>query len=619
MAEAKINVGVTGVNEFKQDINKVKQSVQTLNTALALNEKQFKASGDAEEYMKNKADLLKTKIDQQNSIIATAEKALDAMKTKGVDKASAAFQSMQRTLLSAKSELVDAQTQLKNLGTDATGAKTAAEGMNDELKKIGKGVGWEEVSGGLSKLTDNLEKAGKAAIRMGKAVINSAKGSTGWADELLTLSQQTGVDVETLQKMQRVAEFVDTEVDTIVTAKDRLAKNRGKISDLLGISTDGKSDEDIFWEVGEALAGMGEGFDKAETAQDLFGKSWRELAPLFATGRKEYESMLEGQTVLTEDQVRKLGEADDAIKRAEQEIQQMKNQFWADNADKITGLLQWLVDNQETVKGALVTIGAGFAALKLAETASNVMKVVEGLKTLGLLGGAGKAAGAAAGAAGAGAGGGAGISLAGAGAAAAPLGVTALALAPALIANEQAYANAREKQAARVANASRLGGNDAWFLEQSANALGITDGRLGNYEAIQSLLMGMGSRSGIEMSKLHNLLGGAVTDQGNYTWNELQRLWGGEEMDMGRLTAILESVTAAYDRMATLTEELNGGSDQQSKNNSEMAAAVQGLNGLPADIAAAVSKAPINVSIDGQLMTNYFNSQLEPALAAANE
>lgn len=611
MAEAKINVGVTGVNEFKQDINKVKQSVQTLNTALALNEKQFKASGDAEEYMKNKADLLKTKIDQQNSIIATAEKALDAMKTKGVDKASAAFQSMQRTLLSAKSELVDAQTQLKNLGTDATGAKTAAEGMNDELKKIGKGVGWEEVSGGLSKLTDNLEKAGKAAIRMGKAVINSAKGSTGWADELLTLSQQTGVDVETLQKMQRAAEFVDTEVDTIVTAKDRLAKNRGKISDLLGISTDGKSDEDIFWEVGEALAGMGEGFDKAETAQDLFGKSWRELAPLFATGRKEYESMLEGQTVLTEDQVRKLGEADDAIKRAEQEIQQMKNQFWADNADKITGLLQWLVDNQETVKGALVTIGAGFAALKLAETGAELMKIINGMQTLGWLkggsGATGAAGAAAAGNGAAGATGTGGIGLAGAG------GLMGLAA----IGAGFEWAKNRRNNAPELVR-----GTNANLMAQSSGVEGLMVDYLKAQQAVSALTW---TESESEIAR--------VTEQAAALRQQLTATTGGQAAldaysdwrqensygsDYWQVPEYLQAAADAMDRMAQLTEELNGG--EQNKQNSELAAAVTGMGeGLPGAIASAVSKAPINVYLDGTMMTNYFNSQLGPALATASQ
>ena len=618
MAGANIKVGVTGVNEFKQDINKVKQSVQTLNSALELNEKQFKATGNAEEYLKTKAELLKTKIDQQNSIIETAEKALKQMTDNGVDKASNAFQSMQRTLLNAKSELVDTQTQLKTLGTDADGAKTSAEAMNKELKNIGKGVSWKNISDGIGKINDKLESGAKAAIRMGKYVINMAKDSTSYADELLTRSAQMGVDVETLQKMDRVAEFIDTDVDTIVTAKDRLAKNRGKLSDLMGISTDGKSDEDLFWEVGEALANMGEGFDKAEAAQQIFGKSWRELAPLFAAGKDEYDALMEGQSVLTEEKVRKLGEADDAIKKVELELQKMKNEFWANNADKITGLFQWFVDNQDAVTGALMVIGGGFAAMKLAETASNVMEIVSGLQTLGLIKGAGAAASGAAGAAGAAGGTGA---AAGGGLAAGLLpsaGVVAAAILPAILANESAYASAREKQAQRLANAGNLG-TEGWFLEQSANALGITNGRLGDYGAIQSLLMGMGDRSDLEKSKLYNMLSGSVTDQGNKTWNELQRLWGGEEMDMGRMTSILEAVTSAYDRMAQVNEELTGGTDKQSKTNSEMAAAVAGLEGLPGDIAAAVSKAPINVNIDGTLMTNYFNSQLGPALAAANE
>ena len=59
---------------------------------------------------------------------------------------------------------------------------------------------------------------------------------------------------------------------------------------------------------------MGEAFDKEAAAQQIFGRSWRELMPLFMTGRDEYEKMLAEQNVLTEDQVQSLAEADDALK-----------------------------------------------------------------------------------------------------------------------------------------------------------------------------------------------------------------------------------------------------------------------------------------------------------------
>ena len=615
MAGANIEVSVSGVNEFKQDINKIKQSVQTLNASLKLNEEQFKASGNAEEYMKTKSELLQTKIEQQNRIIENAEKALDKMTKQGTDKASAAFQSMQRTLIAAKGDLLTAQTELKNLGTNAGDAEKGAKGMNEELKRIGKGVSWKNVSDGIGKINDKLEAGAKAAMRIGKEIINAARGSTGWADDLKTLSDETGIDVETLQRMDLAAEKYDTEIDTIISAKDKLAKNRGKLSELLGISSDGKSDEDLFWEVGEALASMGEGFDKAETAQEIFGKSWRELAPLFAAGRTEYETFLNKQDVLSAEQVEKLVKADDAFNEIQAEVQRLKNTFWADNADKITEMLQWIIDNKEAVTGALIAMGGGFAAMKLAETASNVMEIVSGFRTLGLIKGAGAAAQAgAAGASGAGA---AGTGVAGtAGAGGIGLsGAMGLGGAAAIAAGFAWAANQRNNNAAQVR------GTDANLLARSGGVEGMMVDYLKAQQAVSALTW---MEDEGEIAK--------VTERAAQLRQQLMATNGGQEAlaaysdwrqensygsDYWQVPQYLEEAANAMDRMAQLAETLNGGSEQQSRQNSEMTAAMQGLNGLPADIAAAVSKAPINVSIDGTLMTNYFNSQLEPALVNA--
>lgn len=88
--------------------------------------------------------------------------------------------------------------------------------------------------------------------------------------------------------------------------------------------------------------------------------------------------------------------------------------------------------------------------------------------------------------------------------------------------------------------------------------------------------------------------------------------------DYWQVPEYLQAAADAMDRMAQLTEELSGG--EQNKQNSELAAAVTGMGeGLPGAIASAVSKAPINVYLDGTMMTNYFNSQLGPALATASQ
>ena len=71
MANNGVNVkmGVEGVAQFKQNMKTAQTAVKTLDEQLKLNEKQFKATGDAEAYMQEKAELLKVRLEEQKAII----------------------------------------------------------------------------------------------------------------------------------------------------------------------------------------------------------------------------------------------------------------------------------------------------------------------------------------------------------------------------------------------------------------------------------------------------------------------------------------------------------------------------------------------------------------------
>lgn len=409
MAGVSVKMGVTGVAEFKRSMNESKESVKTLTAALKLNEAALKADGDQERYMSSQASLLKHQLEAQKSVVESATKALDSMRANGVDPNSKAFQQMQREVYTATEKMLNIQSELENVQKGSKDAEGGVSGMNEELKNVGKGVSWDNVTKGLDSLIHKLESGARAAVNLGKKIYSSVKESTGWADDLITLSNQTGIDTTTLQQMQKVADIVDTDVEAIINAKKRMARaattDNGveSIEEVLGISLNGQNADDLFWEIGDALVNMGESFDKEAAAQKVFGRSWAELLPLFKTGREAYEQMLGEQTTLTEEQVQSLGKADDTIKQLEQEITQLKNAFWAENADKITGLFQWLIDNKDAVVAALTAIAGGFGLLKLGSFALNLAKTVSGFKELGLLKGAKDAASAAAKTAGTGA------------------------------------------------------------------------------------------------------------------------------------------------------------------------------------------------------------------------
>lgn len=600
-----VKMGVTGVAQFKADINTAKQSLKTLDEQLTLTEKEYKATGDAEAYMQRKTEQLQSKLETQQRICKDAEDALEQMRTNGVDMSSKAFQEMLRTLTKAKGEMIDTQTELQNIGSSAGDAKDGAEKMNSELKNIGKGVGWDEVTQGLGNIISKLENGARAAINFGKKIADSAMGSTGWADDILHLADIYGTDAETIQKMKNVSEFIETDLETIMNARSRLAKNKDSLPELLGFSADGMTVEQAFWKAGEAIQGMTDEFQKEEAAQKVFGRGWKELIPLFSSGQEEYNRQLEQTDVLTNAQVEALGKADDSFKEIQQQVELMKNQFWAENADKLTELLQWLIDNKDGVVTAVGAIGVAFGGLKLAEMALNVGKLIDGFQKLGVLKGAGEAGAAGASGATSAAG---GLGMAGLG------GLAGLGL----IGASAAWAVDR-----RINHADLVRGTDE---NLAARAQGVND-LLRDYILAQraaesdDILEKSEEEVDAIFAKVQETYDALIGAEGGKDALQAYSDWR-QENALGNMDWELPE---AIDKMNQAAEELTGGSDKQKQSSSEMSTAANTLKGMPAEVYDAILKGFSNVKIyiDGQqagsALTPYVNSSMAGILMTLNK
>ena len=338
-----IKMGVSGVSQFKQSMNSAKQTLKTLDAQLALTEKEFKATGDQEAYMAKKSAELEAKLEAQKNVVSNAQKALDSMARNGVDRSSKAYQDLYREMLKAKGEMIDTEQQMQSISTSGDEAASSVDSMNQQLKRVGDGINFQNVTNSLDTITKGMEAAAKKAIQLGKAIIHGTMDAAHQADELITRSTKYGIGVEELQAMDYVAEYVDTDVDTIIAARKRLQKAMGSSDkETMGafaafdIDPNNTNWEDAFWKIGEGLKNIDDEVDRNNYATKLFGKSYDDLLPLFETGRQKYEEMLSEQTVLTEDQVKALGAEDDAMKRMEQQIDVLKKQFWAGLAPAIT-------------------------------------------------------------------------------------------------------------------------------------------------------------------------------------------------------------------------------------------------------------------------------------------
>lgn len=395
-----IKMGVSGIAQFKQGINQAKQSVKTLDAQLALSEKQFKATGDSESYMTEKAELLKAKLEAQKSVLSSAEQALESMAKNGVERSSKAYQDMYRQMLTAKGEILDTENAMKGVEEAASGASNETSEMNQQLKRIGDGVNWQNVTEGLGTITDGMKNVMAKAWQMGEAIVKATLGAGSWADEIKTTAAQYEITPEALQRMRKTANLIDTDAETILDAQDKLKKNRegqgkefmGALA-ALGIDPSGKSDLDLFWEAGDALAKLGRDEDKVTYAQRLFGKSWRELLPLFQTGREEYDRTMESWSVVEDEQLDALGKMDDAYQKMQGEWETFKNELLSafagpltEGMDTITNLFKELNNYLDTPEGqamlkqigdTISTLISDLTAIKPEEVVAGFQSVVE--------------------------------------------------------------------------------------------------------------------------------------------------------------------------------------------------------------------------------------------------
>ena len=405
MAGVNVKMGVSGIQQFKQNMKTAQNSVKTLDQALALNEKQFKQTGDAEEYMQQKTELLQVKIKEQKAIVEQAEKALKQMTEQGVEKSSAAFQSMQQQLLRAKGDLIDTETQLDNVGIAADNAENGVSGMNSQLQHIGKNVSFDTIIGGLDNITGKMETAARKAVSLGAKLVKMTLGAGGWADDLVTESTQwselLGFEVtpEELYRMEKTSSLIDTSTDTILQSYKKLMTATGKERDqetmgafaALGIDPDRWHNDlrGLFWETGEGLLALPDAIDKNKYAMKLFGRSWEELAPLFRAGRTEYEQTMESWSWIGDENLGKLTKMDDEYQRLTAEWEAFQLKFESALAPALTTVMETLVglltqfnEYMSTPEGQQMLETMGEAISGLVSDLANVdpEKVMEGIK-----------------------------------------------------------------------------------------------------------------------------------------------------------------------------------------------------------------------------------------------
>jgi hypothetical protein len=205
-------------------------------------------------------------------------------------------------------------------------------GLRDETRR-----GFQEIERSMNRLQSQVADFGKGfaggivgALSIA-GITTAAKAIVDYGDKLRDLSFATGQSVEQLSFLDFAAKQSGSSVDAVSTGAQRLAKNlndiaqgRGKQAaealDALGLSARELSGLDLgtqFGRIGDALNKIENPAQRSALGVQLFGKQFKELAPLILEGEEGLNKLtnrfVELDGVVTKEQADKFDALNDSF------------------------------------------------------------------------------------------------------------------------------------------------------------------------------------------------------------------------------------------------------------------------------------------------------------------
>lgn len=386
---------LSGEKEYQQAISKIGDNMRMLNSEMRKVETAYARNADSVEALTAKNAVYQKEIDKQKEKIETYRKAVKAAQdaqdaqnkkleeaAKTLDKGSDEYKSIAEGAETARKKVEKWQTSLNNAEAELNNLNNKLDENKEKIEESGKETGnLGDVVSGLTekfgiKLPEGMQKSmnsmgslnttsvkiaggfvalAVAIAKAEKALIAMTKESAAFADNIITLSMQTGQTTEQLQEFSYATELIDVSVDTLQGSLTKLTNNmqdtingtgNAKASfEALGISVtdaDGnmRSANDVFYETIDALGDVKNETERDAMAMDIFGRSAQDLNPLIIQGSDTLKAYAQEAHnvgyVLDDEALSALGAVDDAYQRLQKSQEGAKNQLSAEFAPYLT-------------------------------------------------------------------------------------------------------------------------------------------------------------------------------------------------------------------------------------------------------------------------------------------
>lgn len=349
---------LSGEKEYKQAISEIGSGMKVLDSEMRKVSSAYAQNADSVEALNAKNDVLERKISTQTEKIEYLRAALQQSAEKygeadkrtmqwqtSLNNAEAELNNLNNQFDENKQKIADSSKEMGNLGDVVNGLTSKLgiqlpDGMKSSMNAMGS------LDAQSLALAGGFAAVAAAIVKAEKAMISMTKESAAFADNIITLSMQTGQSTQQLQEFAYASELIDVSVDTLQGSLTKLTNNmqdtmngtgNAKASfEALGVSVtnaDGsmRSANDVFYETIDALGQVKNETERDAMSMDIFGRSAQDLNPLIIQGSKTLKAYADEAHnvgyVLDDEALSALGAVDDAYQRLQKTQEGVKNQL----------------------------------------------------------------------------------------------------------------------------------------------------------------------------------------------------------------------------------------------------------------------------------------------------
>ena len=371
-------IGLDGEKEFKNAIRDINTSLKTLDSEMKVVTSEFAGNAKSMEGLTKQNEVYERQVLTLNDKLKLqGDRLKEAANAYGVADERTQKLQQEYNKTQAKINTYNAKIAENNkLLTDHSKITEAA-------KKAIAGFGVAAAAA----FTAAIAVTAKLAKSLGNMVLSAANA----ADEINTLSVQTGLSTEELQKYRYATDLIDVSVETITRSMTKLTRNMSSAAkgsknataafEKLGVKvTDSngalRDRNEVFNETIKALGQIENITERDAVALDIFGKSAQELNPLIMGGADALQALGDeaqrAGLILSTQQLSNLNALSDAVDRFKATAEGAKNLFAsAFSAEIAAGI--------ETITGYIQRLTAAFSEGGLAGLMAELPLVIDEL------------------------------------------------------------------------------------------------------------------------------------------------------------------------------------------------------------------------------------------------